>query len=187
MAHKGKADLIGEILKDHAEIKAMFAEVEAAAGDEKQQAFNALLGKLIVHETAEQELVHPMLEKAGAKIQMEHRLEEEHKGEEMLAKLQEMGAESPQFDSDFAALKEDVIRHAGLEEQEEHPKLRAEVDSDRLQKVGAAFRVAKAAAPTRPHPNAPSSPTAKMATGPFVAIIDRTRDAIRDAMAKAGS
>jgi hypothetical protein len=87
----------------------------------------------------------------------------------------------------FAALKKDVIRHAGLEEQEEHPKLRAEVDAGRLSKLGGAFRAAEATAPTRPHPNAPSSPAAKMATGPFVAIMDRARDAIRDAMAKTGS
>jgi hemerythrin superfamily protein len=187
MGEERRGDLIDEILKDHSEIKALFADVEGAVGDEKQQAFDALVRKLIVHETAEQELVHPLLEKAGAKIQMEHRLEEEHQGEEVLAKLQDMGIDSPQFDSTFATLKEDVIRHAGLEEQEEHPKLRADVDAARLEKLGAAFRAAEAMAPTRPHPNAPSSPAAKMATGPFVAIVDRTRDAIRDAMAKTGS
>ena len=186
MTQDGQTDLIGEILKDHADIKAMFAKVESAAGDQKQEAFDALVRKLIVHETAEQELVHPLLEKAGAKIQMEHRLEEEHHGEEVLAKLQDMGTDSPGFASTFATLKEDVVRHASLEEQEEHPKLRAEVEADRLQKLGGAFRAAEATAPTRPHPNAPSSPAAKMATGPFVAIVDRARDAIRDAMAKAG-
>jgi hypothetical protein len=187
MTQDGKTDLIGEILKDHSEIKAIFAEVESAQGDEKQQAFDALVRKLIVDETAEQELVHPLLEKAGANIQMEHRLEEEQQGEKMLAKLQDMGTDSPQFDSNFATLKEDVVRHAGLEEQEEHPKLRAEVDGDRLQNLGAAFRAAEATAPTRPHPNAPSSPAATMATGPFLAIVDRTRDAIHDAMATTGS
>lgn len=187
MTQDGRTDLIGEILKDHSEIKSLFADVESAQGDQKQKAFDALLRKLIVHETAEQELVHPLLEKAGAKIQMEHRLEEEHQGEEMLAKLQDMGTDAPDFDRMFAALKKDVIRHAGLEEQEEHPKLRAEVDAGRLSKLGGAFRAAEATAPTRPHPNAPSSPAAKMATGPFVAIMDRARDAIRDAMAKTGS
>ena len=187
MTQDEKTDLIGEILKDHSEIKALFAEVESAAAEEKQQAFNALLRKLIVHETAEQELVHPLLEKAGAKIQMEHRLEEEHQGEEMLIKLQDMGTGSPQFDSTLAKLKEDVTRHAGLEEQEEHPKLRAEVDASLLEKLGRAFRAAEATAPTRPHPNGPSSPVGQMLTGPFVAIVDRARDAIRDAMAKAGS
>jgi hemerythrin superfamily protein len=179
-------DVVDEILKDHAEIKSLFTQVESAQGDQKQEAFDSLVRKLIVHETAEQELVHPLLEKAGAKIQMEHRLEEEHQGEEMLAKLQDMGTGSPEFDTTFARLKEDVIRHAGLEEQEEHPKLRAEVDADRLQRMGKAFRAAEATAPTRPHPNAPSSPAAKMATGPFVATVDRARDAIRDVM-KSGS
>lgn len=60
-APNGNADLIEEILKDQAEIKSLFAEVEASSGKESQRAFQAHRRKLVVHETAEQELIHPLL------------------------------------------------------------------------------------------------------------------------------
>lgn len=40
-------------------------------------------------------------------------------------------------------------------------------------------------APTRPHPSTPNSPAANMLVGPFAAVIDRARDAVRDAIQKA--
>jgi hypothetical protein len=68
-------------------------------------------------------------------------------------------------------------------ETEEHPRIRAAVDAERLRKLAPVYRVAESTAPTRPHPYGPTSALGNLAVGPVVAIMDRARDAIREAMA----
>src|SRR4051812_24128374 len=53
MSEDADRDVIAEVVKDHQEIKAMFAQVESASGQEKREAFESLARKLAVHETAE--------------------------------------------------------------------------------------------------------------------------------------
>lgn len=45
----------------------------------------------------------------------------------------------------------------------------------------AVHEAADAIAPTHPHESAPESATGNLLVGPFVAIVDRARDFIRDA------
>jgi hemerythrin superfamily protein len=177
-------DVIDEVLKDHEEIKKLFAKVESASGKAKEEAFQDLVHKLIVHETAEQEIVHPLLKKGDDESVAEERLAEEKEGEEMLAKLEDMGVDDPKFETTFAQLKADVLDHAEMEEHQEHPRIRASHDADRLKKLGSVFEAAEKIAPTRPHPMGPTSATGNVVVGPFVAIVDRTRDVVRDAMKK---
>jgi hypothetical protein len=98
-----------------------------------------------------------------------------------------MGTEDPLFQVNLERLKNEVLEHAETEEAQEHPRIRSSVDRQRLERLATAFHAAEAAAPTRPHPNAPTAPGAKAAVGPVVAIMDRARDGIRDAMRKLGS
>jgi hemerythrin superfamily protein len=138
-----------------------------------------LTRKLVAHETAEQEVVHPLLKKAGDGSGTCARLTAEKEGEKALAELQKKGTEDPQFPALFASLKGDVLRHAEAEESEEHPKIRASVAPERLQSLGNAFKAAQKVAPTRPHPNAPTSAIGNLAVGPIAAVVDRARDAVR--------
>lgn len=179
-----KTDVIDEVLKDHEEIKGLFTAVEQTSGDGRRDAFEDLVKKLAVHETAEQEVVHPLARKADAATMVEQRLMEEKDGERALTDLQRMGPDDPAFQALFDQLKADVLTHAEHEETEEHPRIRAEIEPDRLQKLAPVYRAAEAIAPTRPHPNAPQSAAAKAAIGPVVSIMDRARDAVRDAMQK---
>jgi hypothetical protein len=182
----GEPDVIDEIVKDHGEIKALFHQVESTMGDQKHEAFEALVHKLAVHETAEQEVVHPLLRDADERV-MQERLTEEKEAETELNELYDMGTKDPLFQVNLERLKNEVLEHAETEEAQEHPKIRASVDRQRLERLAAVFRAAEATSPTRPHPNAPTSPAAKAAVGPIVAIMDRARDGIRDAMQKLGS
>jgi hemerythrin superfamily protein len=158
--------------------------VEHETGDAKQEAFEALMRKLVVHETAEQEIVHPLLKDAGDDATREQRLTEEKSAERMLEELEGMGTADPGFASRFEELKTDVLTHAEMEEAEEHPEIRSSIDAERLRRLAPAFRAAEKAAPTRPHPMSPTSPAGNLAVGPIVGIMDRARDAVRDAMRK---
>jgi hemerythrin superfamily protein len=171
-------DVISEILQDHSEIKQLFTEVERSDGGAKRDAFQQLLGKLAVHETAEEEVVHPAVRRTSTEV-VEQRLSEESKGKDLLHQLEEMGVEDARFQDTFATLEQEVLRHAEREEQEELPLLRRSVNEDELRAMARMFRAAENTAPTHPHPHSPESATGNLLVGPVVAIVDRVRDAIR--------
>ncbi|MBV8950959.1 MAG: hemerythrin domain-containing protein [Actinobacteria bacterium] len=179
-------DVIAAVRRDHAEIKQLFARVEASKGDEQRDAFRLLVTKLAVHETAEEELVHPLLRKTpGGEAVLDPLLQQEDQAKKELAELEKIEPGSAAFEAKFQTIRNAVLQHAEQEEQQEHPRLEQDVDAERRRKLAALFRAAEASAPTHPHPNAPESATGNMVLGPFVAIADRVRDAIRDAREKA--
>jgi hemerythrin superfamily protein len=58
MAHEDE-DVITLLQGQHQEIRRLFTELETAEGDRRQQLFRDLVRLLAVHETAEEEVVHP--------------------------------------------------------------------------------------------------------------------------------
>jgi hemerythrin superfamily protein len=177
-------DVIAAVFRDHAEIKRLFGDVTNATDTNvKRDAFERLVRKLVVHETAEQEVVHPLVRETGneqATEIVEQRMEEEQEAETMLAGLDDMDISSADFDARLAELQADVIEHAEAEEEQELPLLESSVDSDRLRQLKSVFNVAEHTAPTRPRPEGPTSATGNVVVGPALALADRVRDAIRD-------
>jgi len=172
-------DLIEAVRTDHAEIKALMEQVDHATAD-REDAFRRLVTKLATHETAEEEVVHPLARKGpGGDALVEARLKEEKGGKKALAKLEKMGVDAPAFTAEFARLRQEVLAHAEHEEQEEHPRLRQTVDADRLRSAGELFRKAERVAPTHAHAHSPESATGNILAGTFVAVADRVRDALR--------
>jgi hemerythrin superfamily protein len=176
-------DVIAAVRRDHAEIKDLFARVESSSrADGRQNAFRLLVAKLAMHETAEEEIVHPLLRKEpGGEEIVETLLEQEDKGKRLLAELEKDGPSAPGFDEKFRTLREEVLQHAQQEERLEHPRVAEALDADRRKQLARLFETAEAAAPTHAHPNAPESATGNVLLGPFVAVADRVRDAIRHA------
>jgi hemerythrin superfamily protein len=166
----------------HQEIRRLFGEVERAKGDQRAEAFRELVRLLSVHETAEEELVHPEVRKQqGGEPVVEARLGEEHRAKELLSTLDELGPEAEGFDTLLFQLRDDVLAHAEHEEREEFPLLRSAYDEKRLRAMADTVRAAEAVAPTRPHPGVESA-AANVLLGAPVAIMDRARDAIRKAL-----
>lgn len=176
-------DVIATILADHAEIKNLFSQVDSAPGnDAKRDAFERLVRKLAVHETAEEEVVHPLLYGApGGEAVAEARMNEESESKELLSEIEKKGVEDLTFEARFAQLRTKVLAHAEREESEEHPKLEQAVGQDKLQRLAGVFRAAESMAPTHPHPKGPDTALGNMIVGPFAAVADRARDAIRKA------
>ena len=173
-------DVIELLLNQHNEIKALFARVKAASGDQKQQAFQELVRLLAVHESAEEQVVHPAARSRAGDEVVEARLHEEDEAKHELSELYDLGTDSDEFDRRFAKFEQAVLKHATHEEQEEFPRLRRDTDPDRLRTMAGAVRAAEAISPTRPHPGAGESAMANALLGPPVAVFDRMRDAVRD-------
>lgn len=177
-----KKDVIALLEDQHQEIRRLFGAVERAKGDERRDAFRDLVRLLSVHETAEEELVHPEVRRQqGGRPIVEARLGEEHRAKELLSTLDEMGPDAEGFDTLLLQLRDDVLAHAEHEEVSEFPLLRQNCGAKRLEAMADTVRAAEAVAPTRPHPGADSA-AKNMLLGPPVALMDRVRDAIRSVL-----
>lgn len=176
-------DVIEAVRADHREIETLFTRVDQARQDDaRRDAFEQLVRKLAVHETAEEEVVHPLGRRApDGDAVVEQRLQEEDKGKKELAELEKTGIESPDFEVRFARVRTAVLDHAQHEEQNEHPLILANNDEDRLRRATSLFRAAEKTAPTHPHAMAPESATGNVLVGMFASVADRARDAIRNA------
>jgi hemerythrin superfamily protein len=172
-------DVVDYLTTQHDLIKAMFDEVLPVTGEEREKAFHALRRMLAVHETAEEEIVHPRARQAldGGEDVVKARLREEHEAKQDLTELEKLDVDSPLFATKFTQLREDVLAHAEHEEKEEFGRLRLELDAAELRRMANVVELAELLAPTRPHPGVESA-KANLIVGPFVAMLDRARDAI---------
>lgn len=176
-------DVVDLLLAQHARIEELFLLVTGSTGEARKDAFDDLVRLLAVHETAEEELIHPLvrtLPGAGGDALVEDRLAEERQAKETLTVLIDGGVDAAGFDTGILLLREAVLEHARHEERYEFTQLRQHLPVERLQRLTVAFKAAEAVAPTRPHPGAESA-KANLAAGPVLAVADRVRDAIRRA------
>ena len=141
---------------------------------------HALRRLLAVHETAEEEVIHPLSRTlpGGNDDMIDERLDEERQAKDTLKTLIAAGVDADGFDEVMLLLRKSVLEHARHEERYEFPRLRQHMPPDRLRLLAGAVRAAEAAAPTRPHPGTESA-TANAVVGIPLAVIDRIRDAVR--------
>jgi hypothetical protein len=138
-----KGDVIDLVQEDHQKIKGLMEKVSSSGGD-KEAAFRELVTKIAVHETTEEQVVHPLAPKSSDGRAVEDELhEEESKGKKALTHLEEMGVQSPDFDKEFKKVQSAVLEHAEHEEKEEHPRLRASADPAALQKAAQKYEMTR--------------------------------------------
>ncbi|MEU1012208.1 hemerythrin domain-containing protein [Streptomyces sp. NPDC005890] len=178
-------DVVALLVRQHGDIRNLFVEVELSEGEERRDAFRRLVRLLAVHETAEEEVVHPFVRRAveGGEQVVKDRLAEEKSAKETLAALDEMDADDPEFMPRLMQLRTEVQEHARAEERYEFSHIRRSTDVTNLAAMAKAVKAAEAMAPTRPHPGVESA-AANVALGPVAALMDRTKDAVRKAMGK---
>jgi hemerythrin superfamily protein len=171
-------DVVAYLKNQHEQIKGLFAKVLATSGDARERAFRDLRRMMAVHETAEEEIIHPAaraLPDGGPTVAA--RLREEYEAKTALVELETMKVDSEEFDLKLRALETAVKDHAKKEEELEFDRLETTLDEDRLLRMRRAMEVAESLAPTRPHPGLESQ-AANMLMGPFASMMDRARDAM---------
>ena len=185
-AHEGltasqlpEGDVIRVLLEQHARIRELFTDVRAAMGGHKRQAFDELRALLAVHETAEEMVLRPISKSAAGEAIVGARNKEEEEATKVLKDLERMDVSSSLFGRKIAALETMVRRHAENEEREEFPHVLAQCDPGMRQSMGTALKGAESIAPTHAHPSTVGeSAAAHMVVGPFIALVDRARDAL---------
>lgn len=181
--HARDDDVVALLMRQHGDIRNLFDEVEAAEGEERRDAFRRLVRLLAVHETAEEEVVHPFARKGfpGGEQVVKDRLAEEKAAKETLAALDEMDTDDPRFMPKLMKLRREVQEHARAEERYEFIHIRRSTDVTGLAAMAKAIKAAEAMAPTRPHPGVESG-AKNVALGPVAALMDRTADTVRKIM-----
>ncbi|WP_063043065.1 hemerythrin domain-containing protein [Nocardia pseudovaccinii] len=174
-------DVVDLLTAQHKQIKELFAQLKSGQGN-KSELFKELVRLLAVHESAEEEAVHPVAARArfGADKMVGDRRDEENHAKRALADLYDLGVDHPDFDGKLAEFADAVIDHASREENEEFALLRQQFSVHQLERMAGSVRAAEAVAPTRPHPRTGESALANLLAGPPLAVFDRARDAVRD-------
>lgn len=184
----GENDVVDLLVRQHTMIRDLFDEVEeSVTATQRAESFERLVRMLAVHETAEEEIVHPY---ARLKIEdgdevVDDRLAEEREAKQMLADLEKLGTDHPGFSGHLQMLRAAVLAHARAEERYEFAQLRARTSVAERRAMAAGVKAAEALAPTHPHPGT-ESVVMNLLFGPPLAIVDRTRDVIRQAMRRQG-
>jgi hemerythrin superfamily protein len=163
-----RQDVIDLLLAQHQAMKGLFSEVRAAEGGRRQEAFHNLVRLMAVHESTEEQVVHPAARDDAGDAVVDARLREENLARRVLSDLHDLGVDHPAFGERFAEFEKAVLAHAAHEEREEFPALRRHQDPDRLAHLAGALRAAEAVSPGGPAP------------APPVALFDRARDAVRE-------
>jgi hemerythrin superfamily protein len=178
-----KQDAITLLRDQHDDARALLRTVAESTGTARREAFEPLVRLLAVHETAEEMVVYPALAKAGDEgVRIaEARRTEEDEAKKTLADLESLDVESDEFAERFPAFRAAVEAHAAAEEREVFPLLTSITDADQRQVMARGLMLAEGIAPTHAHRMAPESAIGNMLVGPFVSMVDRARDAIRDA------
>jgi hemerythrin superfamily protein len=178
-----ETNVVALLKQQHGEIRNLFDKVEQAGGDERRDAFRKLVRMLALHETAEEEVVHPYTRRMvpGGGSVADDRLKEEREAKELLSRLDDMDAEDAAFLPMLLQLRMAVMEHARAEERYEFAHVLRTADDKQLAAMAKAVKAAEATAPTRPHPGVETG-AKNAALGPLAAVTDRARDAVRKAM-----
>ncbi|MGH7284529.1 MAG: hemerythrin domain-containing protein [Polyangiaceae bacterium] len=173
-------DVVSFLKEQHVQVKGLFERVLSLRGDARTKAFIELRRTMAVHETAEEEIVHPVARRNlpnGQKI-VEARLQEENEAKRVLSELERYGIDSPEFETKLRKLQAAVLAHAESEERTEFDRLANMLDQSKLERMRKAVKFAESVAPTHMHPSIGESQAANVLVGPFASMLDRARDAI---------
>lgn len=172
--------------QDHATVKALLQGFEAVPASERQRAFGDIVGELVRHEVAEEEVLYPALRddaSNGAAI-ADARIAEQSQAEQLLSDMEHDAVSDTSFMAKFHELRTAVLAHAEAEESTALPALVANASPDQLRQLGERYEAAKKLAPTHPHPGAPDTPPGNVVLGPVAALFDRARDAVQGARSR---
>lgn len=174
-------DVIDVLIAQHSLIRDLFDDVKATQGQAQQEAFHRLRHMLAVHETAEEQVVHPAARRTlagGNDGLVDDRLAEENEAKKMLGELENLQPGDTGFLELLDKLRMAVLAHARSEERYEFMQLRNKLDPSTLRSMANAVKAAEALAPTHPHAGVESA-GANLLAGPIASIVDRVKDAVR--------
>jgi hemerythrin superfamily protein len=185
-AKRTPMDAIAVIKADHATVNQLFKRYRSAgktAYKTKRSIADRVVRELSVHAAIEEQVLYPAVRRSvptGERL-VDEALAEHQRLKETLVVLDKLPADDERFDRTMRATIDETRHHVREEESSNGMlgRLRASLDRDELVAMAKTLKLAKKAAPTRPHPHAPSTPPGNIVVGTAAALVDKARDAVR--------
>ena len=173
-------DVIELLEADHRKAEQLLARFDTTSAGERDSYFCEVVNELVRDEVAEEVVVYPAIRKdaPGGDAEADARIREQSEAESLLNDMESMDAQSAQFETSFAHLRDVVLSHAKAEESSAFHLLQQSEDADARIMLGRRYEKDKRAAPTHPHPHAPDSPPGNLVLGPIASVFDKVRDAL---------
>jgi hemerythrin superfamily protein len=184
-------DALQLLRNDHQTVEKLFSRFESARKGKKAIA-DRIVKELAIHSAIEEQLFYPAVRAAAKGDKLEEAdekvleaLEEHHVAKWLLAEIQDLDEDDERFEAKVSVLIESVRHHVKEEQGELFRFVRRLMGKDQLELLGNALAQAKKMAPTRPHPRAPDQPPGNLVAGAAAAVLDRGRDLVKTAAARA--
>ena len=142
--------IIDHLERDHLVIRGLLERFEAAATHEWGELFRDLVDFLVRHETAEEEVVFPALEKRapGSESVVGDCVAEQQKTRLRLVEMERMSPMAPEFRDALGHLRDDLGNHIAHEELVIIPMIRS-INSQDDAALASRYEVARTTAPRR--------------------------------------
>ncbi len=137
-------DLLAILYRQHADIAEALDRVTHSTGDERSANFTAVTAFMKKHETAEQQVVRPIIEETDRGEEADARNAEEQQADQAIAALSALDMDSFEFDAQFDQLKAAVAAHAEAEEHNEFPVIESSRTVEQRTELGRQFLQAQA-------------------------------------------
>ncbi len=179
------SDVIALIKADHVAVNQLFTryrDLGPRALKSRRRIADRVIKELSIHAAVEEQILYPKVRTAvpnGERLAKEA-IDEHQSVKNLLAELDKCAPESDQFDALMTRVRDEVRHHVKEEEASDGilGRLRKHTPAAELREMATLMRAAKKSAPTRPHPNAPSTPPGNILIGAAAAIIDKARDTL---------
>ncbi|KAE8765747.1 hemerythrin domain-containing protein [Georgenia thermotolerans] len=172
-------DVVDILTADHKDMLALLGQIEGTADEtQRRDLADTVIAEVMRHAVAEEMYVYPVMEEhlPNGKEEVEHDKKEHDEIVQVMKRMEDVSASDSRFMELVRELEAQLRHHAGDEETEQFPKLRANIPREKLVELGEKVETAKKLAPTRPHPSAPHSELFHKTLGPGVGLVDRLRD-----------
>jgi hemerythrin superfamily protein len=133
-------DVFELLAKDHRKVEDLLERLSGVApdrADEREQLFAQLKTELEIHSTVEEEVFYPALEAREATRDEAEEAEEAHaEVRELLAELDAMPKDDPEWAERLGELKLEVLQHVRDEENEIFADARAALTNEQIEDLG---------------------------------------------------
>ncbi len=177
-------DPIAQLQKDHRTAEALYSQFKKSTGEARRQALEQIVRELSVHAVVEEQAVYPAMRAALADGDslVDHAVEEHQQVKEALARLDGADPGDEQVAVQVREMMREVMAHVAEEEEDLFPQLKSSCSPGLYTEMAEKAEKARASAPTRPHPHAPSGGAGQAVAGAVAGAVDRARDKVRDAV-----
>ncbi len=135
-------DAIELLTQDHNEVRSLFEQFKAAQEaedtDRMREVAAKVFAELDVHTTIEEEIFYPAVRDEDEELEetVEEGIQEHHVVDVLMNEMRDLEPGDDEWVAKMTVLIENVEHHADEEEEELFPKVREELDEERIQDLG---------------------------------------------------